>query len=157
MKAISPFIATVLLIAFTVGVAGIVSSFIYSTMSTQTGETKEISDKQAKCGSVVLDIDEVKTDSDLDPVNVTFTYVHGTENLYTFTVYIIDSGSNIYSTTLSTYTEANPLTPGRKVFWSIDTESELSGSLFSVRVSGICQKDYPVSVGCDSGESCMKS
>jgi FlaG/FlaF family flagellin (archaellin) len=158
MKAVSPFIATVLLIAFTIGVAGIIGSFIYNTMSTQTGEVGKSSDKQAKCGSSVLQIDEVKTDSDLNPVNVTFTYINGDQNLYNFTVSIIDSESGLYSTsTLSPdYTSSSPLLPGRQTFWSITT-SGLSGSLSSVRIQGYCQQTYIISAACESGRECMKS
>jgi len=160
MKAISTFVATVLLIALTVAVAGIIGTFITGTTKTQTETTREASDKLAKCGSVVLDIDEVKTNSSLNPVNVTFTYVYGRENLYNFTVFIIDSGNRINSTSsLSpSYTEANPLTPGKTTFWNISTTNwGLSGSLYSVRIVGLCQKDFPVSTSCDAGYSCMKS
>lgn len=156
MKAVSTFIATVLIIAFTVAIGGIVSTFIYNTMSTQSEETKASSDKAARCGSVFLDIDEVKTNSDMSTVNITFTYVNGDEDLYNFTVYVIDSGNRINRTSnLSpTYTEASPLNSGRKTFWSVSTTG-LSGSLFSVRIVGLCQKDYTVSASCESGKSCM--
>ena len=158
MKAVSPFIATVLLIAFTVGIAGIVGSFIYGMVKTQSEETRETGDKAAKCGSVFLDIDEVKTNSDLNPVNVTFTYSNGNEDLYNFSVYIIDSGNRVSSnSSLSpSYTQSSPLNPGRQVSWSIGTTLP-SGTLFSVRVVGLCQKDYIVSAECKSGQSCMKS
>lgn len=157
MKAISPFIATVLLIAFTIGVAGIIGTFVHNMVSTQTGETFSASEKQAKCGSSVLQIDEVKANSDLSIVNVTLTYINGNENLYNFTVYIIDSGSRISSTsTLSpTYTESSPFLPGRQTFWSITTAG-LSGSLSSVRIVGHCQQSYIISTSCESGNECMK-
>jgi hypothetical protein len=157
MKAVSPFIATVLLIAFTIGVAGIVGTFIYRMVSTQSGETSSSSDKQVKCGSSVLEINEVKTDSDFSPVNVTFTYINGNENLYNFTVYIIDTSTHsIYSTSTlpPSYTQSSPLLPGRQTFWSIGT-SGLSGGLFSVRIQGLCQQNYIISATCESGDECM--
>lgn len=158
MKAVSPFIATVLLIALTVSVAGVVGSFVYSMIKTQSEETRETGDKAAKCGSVFLDIDEVKTDSDLNPVNVTLSYSNGNEDLYNFTVYIIDSGNRISSNSTLTpnYTQSNPLSPGRQVVWSIGTTS-LSGTLFSVRIVGLCQTDYVISSECKTGQACMKS
>jgi len=158
MKAVSPFIATVLLIALTVSVAGVVGSFIYSMVKTQSEETRETGDKAAKCGSVFLDIDEVKTDSDLNPVNVTLTYTNGNEDLYNFSVYIIDSGNRISSnSSLSpSYTTTSPFNAGRKVSWSISTTG-LSGTLFSVRIVGLCQTDYVISAECKTGQTCMKS
>lgn len=164
MKALSAFIATVLIIALVIGVAGIVSRFLYGITKQQTDVTGQSADKQAKCGSAVLKIDEVKTNSSSNianaPVNITFTYLYGTENLYNFTVYIIDSGSRINSTSSfnRNYTEASPLTAGKTAFWSISTSGwGLSGSMFSVRIVGLCQKDYPISASCDSGQPCMKS
>ena len=158
MKAVSPFIATVLLIALTVSVAGVVGSFIYSMVNTQSEETRETGDKAAKCGSVFLDIDEVKTDSDLNPVNVTLTYTNGNEDLYNFSVYIIDSGNRISSnSSLSpSYTTTSLFNAGRKVSWSISTTG-LSGTLFSVRIVGLCQTDYVISAECKTGQTCMKS
>jgi flagellin-like protein len=158
MKAISPFIATVLLIAFTIGVAGIVGTFVHNMISAQTGQTASSSEKQTKCGSSVLQIDEVKTDSSISIVNVTLTYINGNENLYNFTAYIIDSGNRVYttSTLTPTYNESSPLTPGRQTFWSITTTG-LSGSLSSVRIVGHCQQSYIISASCDSGNECMKS
>jgi FlaG/FlaF family flagellin (archaellin) len=157
MKAVSSFIATVLLIAFVVGVAGIISAFVYNTISTQTEETKQTSEKAAACSRVFLSIDGVKTNSSLSVVNVSLSYTDGSENLYNFTVYVIDSGNRISSTSNlnPTYTESSPLSPGRKTAWSIST-SGLSGTLFSVKVIGICQKEYPVSTTCESGNSCMQ-
>lgn len=158
MKAVSPFIATVLLIALTVSIAGVVGSFVYSMVKSQSEETRQTGDKAAKCGSVFLDIDEVKTDSGLNPVNVTLTYTNGNEDLYNFTVYIIDSGNRIGSNSSLTpsYTISSPLNPGRTVSWSIGTTG-LSGTLFSVRIVGFCQTDYVISAECKSGQSCMKS
>jgi FlaG/FlaF family flagellin (archaellin) len=160
MKAVSAFIATVLIIAFTIGVAGVISKFVYDMAKEQTDVTGESSDKQAKCGDSALIIDEVKTDSDLNPVNVTFTYSSGTEDLYNFTVYIIDSGKQVNSTSsfIQNFTQTNPLRPGRTVFWNISTTyMGLSGSLSSVRIVGLCQQDYIISASCNSGNVCMKS
>ncbi len=157
MKGISEIVATVLMIALVVFIGGIVGIFVINFTKSQTGLTQHSSENMAKCGNVILTIDDVKTDADLNPVNVTFTYSAGTEDLYNFTVYIIDANTNFNSTSFSTYNTTNPLRVGKTVFWSISTTGwGLSGSLSHVMIQGLCETDYPVTVDCNSGESCMK-
>ncbi len=151
-------IATVLLIAFTVAIGGIISLFVTGLTKTQTGITQQSSEKLTKCGDILLTIDEVKTDADLTPVNVTLTYSMGTEDIYNFTVYIIDSNRNMnYTSSISpSYNTTNPFRPGNRIFWSITTSGLSGGSLSQVRVQGLCKTDYPVTGDCKSGEICMK-
>ena len=56
MKGISPMIATVLLIAFTVAVGGIVSLWISGYTKTQTGQITSVSQDQIQCYNSVLSI-----------------------------------------------------------------------------------------------------
>ena len=159
MKGISEIVATVLVIALVVLIGGIVGMFVINFTKSQTGLTQHSSENMAKCGNVILTIDEVETDADLNPINVTFTYSAGTEDLYNFTVYIIDAKINLNSTSnLSpSYNTTNPLRVGETVFWSIPTNGwGLSGSLSHVMVQGLCETDYPVTADCKSGETCMK-
>ncbi len=158
MKGISPIVATVLLIAFTVAIGGIVSLFVTDLTKTQTGITQKSSEQLTSCGNVILTIDEVRTDSDLNPVNVTLIYSAGTEDLYNFTVYIIDSNKNMNSTSnLSpSYNTTNPFKVGNRVSWSISTTGLSGSSLSRVRVHALCKTDYPVTADCKAGNSCMK-
>jgi flagellin-like protein len=159
MKGISEIVATVLVIALVVVIGGIVGMFVINFTKSQTGLTQHSSENMAKCGNVILTIDDVKTDADLNPVNVTFTYSIGTEDLYNFSVYIMDIHANLNSTSSLSpnYNATNPLRVGKHVFWSISTTGwGLYGELSNVRVQGICRTDYLVAVDCNSGESCMK-
>jgi flagellin-like protein len=159
MKGISEIVATVLVIALVVFIGGIVGIFVMNFTKSQTGLTQHSSENMAKCGNVILTIDDVKTDADLDPVNVTFTYSVGTEDLYNFSVFIMDIHVNLNSTSsLSpTYNATNSLRVGKQVFWSISTSGwGLYGSLSHVRVQGLCKTDYPVTADCKSGEACME-
>jgi len=159
MKGISPLVATVLLIVLVVAIGTIVGFFITTFTKTHTEAIQQSSEKMTKCGNVILTIDEVGTDADLNPVNVTFTYSAGTEYLYNFTVFIIDVNAKFNSTSSLSpnYNATNPLRVGNHVFWSISTTGwGLSGSLNHVRIYGLCKTDYPVTADCKSGEVCMK-
>jgi len=159
MKGISQIVATVLMIALVIAIGGIVGTFVTNFTKTRTGAIQQSSEKMTKCGNVILTIDEIKTDADLNPINVTFTYSAGTEDLYNFTAYVIDSKINFNSTSdLSPkYNTTNPLRVGQTVSWSIPTTGwGLSGSLNQVTIEGLCKTDYLVSADCRSGEVCMK-
>jgi len=159
MKGISEIVATVLAIALVVLIGGIVGTFITNFAKSRTAITQQSSEKMTKCGNVILTIDEIKTDADLNPVNVTFTYSIGSEDLYNFSVFLIDTHANLNSTSSLSpnYNTTNPLRVGNHVFWSISTTGwGLSGSLSHVRVQGLCKTDYPVIADCKSGEACMK-
>ena len=55
-KAISPLVATVILIAFTIGVGGLVSLFLTSTTQTSTGIVKNASESLTLCSTATVDI-----------------------------------------------------------------------------------------------------
>ncbi|MBI2543144.1 MAG: LamG domain-containing protein [Candidatus Aenigmarchaeota archaeon] len=63
MKAISPMIAVVLLIAFTIGIGTIVSIFATSLTTTSTGITGKSSENLTQCSLASLEIKEVKCSS----------------------------------------------------------------------------------------------
>ena len=159
MKGISPLIATVLLIALAVAIGSIVGLFVTSFTKNRTESIQEFSEKMTKCGNVILTIDEVKTDADLNPLNVSFIYWAGTEDLYNFSVFVIDTHAKLNSTSSLSpnYNATSPLRVGNRVLWSIPTTGwGLSGSLSHVMVQGLCKTDYPVTADCKSGEVCMK-
>jgi len=60
MKGISPLIASVLLIAFTIGVAALYSGWITSFTQKTTGEVQEHSEKRVTCSYGGIVIDDVK-------------------------------------------------------------------------------------------------
>ena len=152
-KGISPMIATVLLIAFTVAVGGILSVWLTTLTATQTGTTGTAAEKQILCARSVLEITEATYGASAAASNVTVTYRYGTETLTNFTFYFIDSTRA--SAKIATENQ-NTLNPGDRNVSRI-TATGLSGSyLQSVRVTALCQTNYPVSGECKYEQACMK-
>jgi len=153
-KAISPMIATVLLIAFTVAVGGILSIWLTSLTSTQTTTTGSAAEKQILCARSVLSVDEVyynTTSTGSDIANVTVTYTYGTESLTNINVYVVDSSRNT-----TNKTQSGTMSPGDVKTFSI-TNAGWTGLTFQdVRVMAMCQTTYPVSGECKTGQACMK-
>ena len=157
-KGISPLIAIVLLIAFTVAVGSLLSAWLGTLSGTQMEKTGEISEKQILCSRSVMDITQVKFGT---ISNVTLRHTHGTEKLYNFTITFIDDAMNSHTTPASNATpqyndtDGQRFNPGSIAVWHIDTSSLTGSSLSSVHISALCQKDYPVSTKCEAGRSCM--
>jgi flagellin-like protein len=61
MKGISPMLATVLLIAFTIAVGGIISLFFTRLTTTQTGEAEKSATGIAECANAYIDVLDVNT------------------------------------------------------------------------------------------------
>ena len=59
LKAISPMIAVILLIAFTVAIGGILSVWLTSVTQTQTSTAGSYAEKVAKCAGVSLNIENI--------------------------------------------------------------------------------------------------
>jgi flagellin-like protein len=150
-KGISPMIAIVLLIAFTVAVGGILSLWLTTLTSTQTTTTGSAAEKQVLCARSVLEITEVYYENP-QSANVTVSYTYGTESLTGFNLFFVDYARNSENKTAS-----GTLTPGDSETFAITSLSTLSatGTYQSVRVIAMCQNTYPVSGECKSGQSCM--
>jgi len=159
MKAVSVVVSLVMIIAIVIAVGGMLSFFFSDFVKSQSEPVQETGDKMMKCENSLIDIEEVRTDSDLNPVNITVSYIQSAthENLYNFTIYILTTSQNLYQTSNlnPTYIKSNPFTLGQKVTWSINTTG-LSGSLEEVRVTALCQDSYPVSDDCRPNYVCMK-
>ena len=179
-KGISPMIATVLLIAFTVAVGGIISMWLTTMASTQTTTTGSAAEKQILCARSVMEISEVTSlfgdNTTGDRFNITVIYSYGTEDIYYFNLTFIDSQRNsvVITPNISggkNYNKTNPFQPGMMRVFGININSStdvetrtslgypnygLAGpSLQSVRIQAICQGTYPLSTTCKSGQSCM--
>lgn len=175
-KGVSPLIALVLIIAFTVAIAGIVSAFLTGLATTQVDVTGDAGEKQILCGRSVLELDEVtsvlnSTVTGSDNANVTLVYTYGTEPLYNFTLIFVDDKRNAFTIN---QTSMNPqfhkgsasLQPGMMAVWNLNltnisinqggVDSLRGGALSSVRVRALCQDDYPVSGECKANWGCMK-
>ncbi len=150
-KGISPMIAIVLLIAFTVAVGGILSLWLTTLTSTQTTTTGSAAEKQILCARSVLTIDEVRYNDAGDAANITYRYTYGTEALSDLNFFFIDESRNTYNRSFATLMTMGP---GDSNTTSI-VLTGMSGSLQEVRLVAKCQSTYPVSSTCKSGQGCM--
>ena len=155
-KGISPMIATVLLIAFTVAVGGILSMWLTSMTSTQTTTTGSAAEKQILCARSVLSIDEVYYNyngSNINNASITYKYTYGTETLTGLNFFFIDSQRNAYN---RSYGSTLIVNPGDSNTTSMNMTGLTATELQQVRIQAACQSTYPVSTTCKSGQSCMK-
>jgi flagellin-like protein len=171
-KGISPMIATVLLIAFTVAVGGIISMWLTTMASTQTTATGTAAEKQVLCARSVLSIDEVtshlNTTAGGDTFNVTVTYMSGSEDLYYFNISLIDNLRNSFTATpvnVTNFNKTNPFKPGSTQVFNLNIADRnsvekvgdlLGSSLYSLKVIAKCQDNYPITGECKAGQGCME-
>jgi flagellin-like protein len=134
-KGISPLIAVVLLIAFTVAVAGVISLWLTGFTTTTTGSVESASTNQTKCAGVYIDVISVTNDT------VIFRNP-GSQQINSVVCYS-SGGENITSGTIN-------LAVG-----DINSTSWVRGSNSSVICSGTCL-NIGVTGECNSGQTCWK-
>jgi len=150
MKGLSPMIAIVFIIGFTVAVAAIVSIWLTTLTKTHTSIVEEQTEKQIRCMGSSLIIKEVKYNSSLTgicSVNVTVAYETGTETLANMTAEISAKGTTVRSTSTAL------VSPGESRAF---TNSSAICPPEYVRAVAICQDIVPVVGECRSGQTCMK-
>ena len=148
MKGISPLIATVLLIGFTIAIGGIISVWISGTTRTQTEEIGKQANIQSQCVGSSLAVKEVRQSG--AQVNVTYVLETGTETLTNITVEGIAAGNR---TSIGPFYTNSSMKPGESNSTSFNIAPVVP--LEIVRVFGICQSQYPVSTECKAGKPCM--
>lgn len=136
MKGLSPVIAVVLLIAFTVAVAGLVSIFFTELTTSRNEETSKMSAAQQACSGVRLQVDRV-TDG-----GVVFSNP-SVRTITDITVYD-ESGMNL------TF-NATDLSPAQvtNITWD-------RGGNTSIFMRGICEGSIVVEGSCEVGRVCWK-
>ena len=147
MKGISPMIATVLLIAFTVAVGGIVSIWLTGFTRTTTSSVSAGTESQTKCAATYLDLKVYSstnrttiTNMGDQPVNLTsFFYSDGTVVTIKSANKNLAAGSSISLTLTSTN--------------DVETASPILGNT-SITVNGLCLNAVPKSASCSSTEDC---
>ncbi len=163
-------IATVLLIAFTVAVGGIISTWLTSLSNTATSTTTTVVEKTTLCSNSVLAIKEVTSvlSASADTFNVTIAYDYGSENLYGFNLTFIDnsySSATVQPVVSKNFNKTYPFKPGQYHVFNLDlsssgnvtTTASLPGTgLSRVVVIGMCQDTYPIQAECKASQSCMK-
>ncbi len=149
-KAISPLIAAVLLIAFTMAVAGILVSWMTGFTKTETTYVGDKSDNQIVCTYALMDA----TKSDVSynfsgtssTINVTVLN-SGEESLYNFTL-IAKTDSNIYTfVPTNQYSKTNPLKPGgatKLLGVNQSTAPSSSETLKKLKIRALCKDDYAI-------------
>lgn len=145
-KGISPFIASVILIAFVISIAGIASGWFQGFLKERVSEVEKGSEKSVECtfASISFDSKDVKwakNESNYftgDSVNITLRN-SGNEKLYNFTVnYVVNKTGYPGNITQNQKTADNPLLPGSQVVLvtEIQNTSSLEGErLNKVRIS----------------------
>ena len=149
MKAISSMIATILLIAFTVAVGGILSVWFTGLATTQTAGIENTTSGVIKCVGGLL-VEEAKipaSTSSISIVNVTYTNSaqYGVVGIY---VEIVNDTALV-----STLGNTSTLTPGAMGMHSVRIGS---GTVTRVRVRGSCE-GQAISDDCEPGDACWKS
>lgn len=153
-KAISPLIASVLLIAFTMAVAAILTSWVTGFTKTQTGFVGEKAEKQVKCTYATFKVQksDVTYNFSAQTTNINVTvYNDGSEDLYNFTFTMITNANTnpkVYTyTPTNQKTETDPLKSANTiVFIGNTTSGPASSEIFNkLVINAICQKDYKVS------------
>ena len=157
MKAISPLIAVVLLIAFTIGIGGLVSIFVTGLTKTSTGITSNQSESLTKCAGAWINLYKV--------TNTTIFYTNPTSQTLTGIVAILSDGKQ------SVTVLDQSLTSGESNFTDITNSTANSGGLLtgltgimhggaagntSVTVRGLCQTVVTVEGSCKSGQGCWQ-
>jgi FlaG/FlaF family flagellin (archaellin) len=157
-------IATILLIAFTVAIGGIISVWMSGLATTQTTTVSSTTEKQIKCAASTLAVKEVKYLAGTNLVNVTVTYQSGTENLYNLTIEVSGGGATSRNQTASASswftTTADPFEPGESFAVTINAGLDSPGASIPpeyVRAKATCQSAVGIIGECKSGDVCMKS
>ena len=160
MKAISPLIAVVLLIAFTIGVGGLVSIFVTGLTTTSTGITQNQTASLSRCAGAWLNVYRV--------TNTTIFYSNPTTETITGLVAMFSDGKQS-ATVLD-----QSLTPGESNATDITKSTSESGAAqtgltgitpgvgspagnTSVTVRGLCQTLVTVEGKCSTGRLCWET
>jgi len=148
MKGISPMLAVILLIAFTVAVGGLLSVWMISMTRTQTGVAGAGAEKLIACSKSVLDIGRVvSTETNRnDTFNVEVIYYAGSEDLYNFTIYLSDALGYVGKNVSTDFTPTNPMRPGSVHTFSVLLDKNLSSPQPTrARVTALCRETEVVS------------
>jgi flagellin-like protein len=159
MKGISPLIAAVLLIAFTIAVGGIVSIFMTSFTKQTTGSVSSQGGALIACGSSAPTVDVVNAYKALG--NVSFTVSNpGSLPLYSIAAYVSLSNASTFTvnslsgTTLAAYASNSTV-----YAYCYNCAWAGNATITEVRVVGVCVtsagQNQTVSGSCLAGQACM--
>jgi flagellin-like protein len=153
MKGISAIIATVLLVAFTVAVAGILSMWATTLTVSQTQTVSNQSSGQALC-SPGLVIDEVRVNS----THAIVTYHNAGNQIISGVKVLVKTNTTINST--DAYSVAPGATAGTTTLTAGQPNAVvivIIGTQDYVRVTGTCASTMQLVAECKSSEKCWKT
>jgi len=151
MKGISALIATVLLLAFTIAVAGIISIFFTGFTKQTTGAVSGQGQNLIACSSSNPVIDKVYYPLSASGSSVNVTYSNpGLYNVTNITLYTAYPNGTTFSFGGQIY--LNPSGTNSSV---VVSGAPPAIAPTEVRVVGFCQGNQPVSGSCLTGQSCM--
>lgn len=134
-KGVSPLIATVMLIAFTLSIASLLGGWYTSTVKTETKEISKLSSEIINYTKGLLDIVSVTCDSTNSKLNVVVNNL-GTIELYNFSVFAKINNTLYLNTTGGGPSSTNALFPGEQEILSYYCSECVQNSIVSlVRVS----------------------
>jgi len=152
-KAISPLMATVLLLALTLAVGGILGSWFVSMSRTEMGTVEKKMTEQINCTGA-LDIVDVICDAATDKLEVTVHNIAIDVNLYDFSTFVLINNT-AYTNSTGGPNSTSPLDPGQQIILSYgcsDTDCPVNATVSKVRVSpGNCPKAW---IEIDANEIC---
>ncbi|TAL47764.1 hypothetical protein EPN87_02145 [archaeon] len=137
MKGISPMIATILLIAFTVAVGGILSVWFSTTTTSQTGITGAAAQNYTRCGGAAINIQSVSS--------TLIRFSNPSIQTISSIQFLATDGSNSWVVTpnMTSLTASNFTT----VAWT-------KGTNITLTATGLCLSSVPVGGRCDNTMSC---
>lgn len=147
MKGISPMIAIVLLIAFTVAIGGIMSVWLTGLTSTQTQQVSNQSAAQVKCTpSMTIDLVQVPS---AFPNKLNITISNPSQQTISSLSYLVPNNQTAANISVGA---TGSLTAGSVATLSIN----VSAAPTFVRVGGLCA-GLPISSTCDNTQSCWQT
>ncbi len=139
MKGISPFVATILLIAVTVGIGAITSVWLAGLTVSTTGTTGSSVNNATACSSVYIDVPSVTTTA----------VTYGNPSTQTITnLQIIYGGAGLTAAIVTP--SSSTLSPG-----TYTTTATVRTTNSSVQVKGLCL-GTPVAGQCATGQTCWQ-
>jgi flagellin-like protein len=143
MKGISPLIATILLIAFTVSIGGVLSLWLTSLTKTQIGTTESQASAVIKCSSADL---KILSASSINNRVIVTHYGYGLK-FYPLTIQFSDGTVN------TTFAPANSITAGNTSTINVTFPAGANW----VKITGSCEygtANTTIDAACRSPEDC---
>lgn len=137
MKALSAMVATILLIAFTVAVGGLISVWVTQYSRTTTSAVDTVTANQTKCYGSYIEVDSVT------PTLITFSNP-STQIITNINITTTDGKFPTPSSTI--------LSPG-----GIAVANWTKGTNTSVLIKGLCLSSMMVEGKCDNSQTCWTS